>query len=61
MPIQVTLSLNSSNPQMQTNMPDIYACGDCIEQYHLITGKPVYRPLESTAQSPEETYILRGF
>lgn len=37
------------NPQMQTNMSAVYACGDCIEQYHLITGKPVYRPLGSTA------------
>lgn len=34
---------------MQTNIPDIYACGDCIEQFHAVTGKPVYRPLGSTA------------
>ena len=34
---------------MQTSLPDIYACGDCIEQLHLVTGKPVYRPLGSTA------------
>lgn len=34
---------------MQTNLPDIYACGDCIETYSLITGKAVYRPLGSTA------------
>lgn len=37
------------NTRMQTNIPDIYACGDCIEQYHVVTGKPVYRPLGSTA------------
>lgn len=37
------------NRQMQTSIPDIYACGDCIEQYQLITGQPVYRPLGSTA------------
>lgn len=35
--------------RMQTNLPAIYSCGDCIEQFHLITGKPVYRPLGSTA------------
>lgn len=35
--------------RMRTNIPDIYACGDCIEQFHLVTGKPVYRPLGSTA------------
>ncbi len=37
------------NNKMQTSIQDIYACGDCIEQYHLVTGKPVYRPLGSTA------------
>ncbi len=35
--------------RMQTSIPDIYACGDCAETYSLITGKPVYRPLGSTA------------
>jgi NADPH-dependent 2,4-dienoyl-CoA reductase/sulfur reductase-like enzyme/rhodanese-related sulfurtransferase len=37
------------NNKMQTSIEDIYACGDCIEQYHVVTGKPVYRPLGSTA------------
>jgi rhodanese-related sulfurtransferase len=37
------------NEKMETSLPDIYACGDCIEQFHLVTGKPVYRPLGSTA------------
>nr|WP_319489575.1 FAD-dependent oxidoreductase [uncultured Caproiciproducens sp.] len=37
------------NKKMQTSLPDIYACGDCIEQFHAVTGKPVYRPLGSTA------------
>lgn len=35
--------------RMETSEKDIYAAGDCIEQYHLVTGKPVYRPLGSTA------------
>ena len=35
--------------RMQTNIPDVYACGDCAEQFHVVTGKPVYRPLGSTA------------
>ncbi len=34
---------------MRTSEVDIYACGDCIEQFHVVTGKPVYRPLGSTA------------
>ncbi len=37
------------NDQMQTNVQDIFACGDCIETFSAITGKPVYRPLGSTA------------
>ena len=28
------------NRQMQTNLPDIYACGDCIETYDVVTGNP---------------------
>ena len=37
------------NSSMQTSGVNIYACGDCIETYSTITGKPVYRPLGSTA------------
>ncbi|MEI6101728.1 MAG: FAD-dependent oxidoreductase [Eubacteriales bacterium] len=37
------------NERMETNLPDIYACGDCIEETNIITGKPVYCPLGSTA------------
>lgn len=35
--------------RMRTNVEDVYACGDCVETYSVITGKPVYRPLGSTA------------
>ena len=37
------------NTSMQTNLADIYACGDCIETYCSLTGQAVYRPLGSTA------------
>ena len=37
------------NPRMETNVQDIFACGDCVEQFHVVTGKQVYRPLGSTA------------
>ena len=37
------------NERMETNIADIYACGDCTEQFHVVTGKQVYRPLGSTA------------
>ncbi|MDD2897545.1 MAG: FAD-dependent oxidoreductase [Desulfuromonadaceae bacterium] len=32
-----------------TNDPDIFACGDCCETTHLITGNKVHIPLGSTA------------
>lgn len=35
--------------KMQTNVENIYACGDCIETFCTITKKAVYRPLGSTA------------
>lgn len=35
--------------QMKTNLTDISACGDCIETFSAITGKPYYRPLGTTA------------
>ena len=34
---------------MRTSVPDIYACGDCAEQFNIVTNKPIYRPLGSTA------------
>ncbi|MCH3976826.1 MAG: FAD-dependent oxidoreductase [Bacilli bacterium] len=37
------------NDRMETSVADIYAVGDCMEEYHALTGKPVYRPMGSTA------------
>ncbi|MHB8066265.1 MAG: FAD-dependent oxidoreductase [Desulfobaccales bacterium] len=37
------------NQRLQTSDPDIYAGGDCIENLHLLTGKPVYFPSGSLA------------
>jgi NADPH-dependent 2,4-dienoyl-CoA reductase/sulfur reductase-like enzyme len=34
---------------LRTNIPDIYAAGDCAEATHLVTGKKVYIPLGTTA------------
>jgi NADPH-dependent 2,4-dienoyl-CoA reductase/sulfur reductase-like enzyme len=34
---------------MQTNVPFIYAAGDCCESYHRISRKPVYAPLGDIA------------
>jgi NADPH-dependent 2,4-dienoyl-CoA reductase/sulfur reductase-like enzyme/rhodanese-related sulfurtransferase len=35
--------------RMRTSLPDVYACGDCIEVYSVADGSPMYRPLGSTA------------
>ncbi|WP_214894213.1 FAD-dependent oxidoreductase [Exiguobacterium sp. H66] len=37
------------NPQMQTNVKDVYAVGDVAESFSVITGEAIYRPLGSTA------------
>lgn len=37
------------NKLMQTSVSNIYACGDCCEEPHLINGKSVWVPLGSTA------------
>jgi len=37
------------NERLQTSDPAIYAGGDCVECRHLITGRPVFAPLGSTA------------
>jgi NADPH-dependent 2,4-dienoyl-CoA reductase/sulfur reductase-like enzyme len=34
---------------MQTNLGGVYAAGDCIETTHLVTGRPAYIPLGTTA------------
>jgi NADPH-dependent 2,4-dienoyl-CoA reductase/sulfur reductase-like enzyme/rhodanese-related sulfurtransferase len=34
---------------MRTSDPDIYAGGDCVENFNLVTGKPLYAPMGSTA------------
>jgi CoA-dependent NAD(P)H sulfur oxidoreductase len=34
---------------MRTNVDDVYAAGDCAEAFHLVSGKPAYIPLGTTA------------
>jgi NADPH-dependent 2,4-dienoyl-CoA reductase/sulfur reductase-like enzyme len=33
----------------ETNVPDVYAAGDCAEATHVVTGEPAYVPLALTA------------
>jgi NADPH-dependent 2,4-dienoyl-CoA reductase/sulfur reductase-like enzyme len=37
------------SPRLQTSDPHIWACGDCVQMYHLVTGEPTYVPLGTTA------------
>jgi len=37
------------NQAMETNVPDVYAAGDCAETYHRLLERDVYLPLGSTA------------
>jgi len=37
------------NKMMETSIKDIYAAGDCAENINLITGRPVWYPMGSTA------------
>lgn len=63
LPIQVGDSgAISVNKKLQTSVPDIYAVGDVAESYSIITGKPIYRPLGSTANKMGRTIgdILTG-
>ena len=39
----------ATDSTLQTNIPGVYAVGDVAESFHVITGKPTYRPLASTA------------
>lgn len=37
------------NSRMETNIQDIYACGDCVEKVNMVSNTPVWIPLGSTA------------
>jgi len=37
------------SPAMETNIPDVYAAGDCVETRHLLIKGPTYMPLGTTA------------
>jgi NADPH-dependent 2,4-dienoyl-CoA reductase/sulfur reductase-like enzyme len=35
--------------RMETNLPDVFAAGDCVETWHLVLEAPTYLPLGTTA------------
>jgi NADPH-dependent 2,4-dienoyl-CoA reductase/sulfur reductase-like enzyme len=36
-------------PRMETNVPDVFAAGDCVETHHRVLSEPTYLPLGTTA------------
>lgn len=36
-------------PKMETNIQDIYACGDCVQEYNIVSKSPMWMPLGSNA------------
>jgi NADPH-dependent 2,4-dienoyl-CoA reductase/sulfur reductase-like enzyme len=45
----------ATDRQMRTNLPGIYAAGDCAEALNLVTGEADYIPLGSTANKQGRT------
>jgi len=39
----------ATDTRQRTNLPDVYAAGDCADAYHLLTGKKTWIPLGDTA------------
>jgi CoA-dependent NAD(P)H sulfur oxidoreductase len=37
------------DPYMKTNVPDVWAAGDCVETTNLVSGRPTWVPLGDTA------------
>ncbi len=46
------------NPRMETSEECIYAAGDCAENINLLTGKPIWVPLGSTANKMGRTAAI---
>ena len=45
---------------METNIPDIYACGDCVEATLVIDGSKIWMPLGSTANKEGRTAAMNA-
>lgn len=47
-------------PQMETNLQDIYACGDCVEEFNIISEKPMWLPLGANANKEGRTAAMNA-
>jgi len=45
----------ATDSHMRTNLPDVFAAGDCAQAFHLVAEEPDYIPLGSTANKQGRT------
>ena len=48
------------NEKMETNIPDIYACGDCVEEHLVVSGTKIWMPLGSNANKEGRTAAINA-
>lgn len=48
------------NEQMETNIEDIYACGDCVEENLLVTNTKIWMPLGTIANKEGRTAAINA-
>ena len=48
------------NEKMETNIKDIYACGDCVEENLLITNSKIWLPLGTNANKEGRTAAINA-
>lgn len=48
------------NEKMETNIKDIYACGDCVEENLIISGTKIWMPLGSNANKEGRTAAINA-
>ena len=48
------------NEKMETNLADIYACGDCVEENLVVSGTKIWMPLGSNANKEGRTAAINA-
>lgn len=48
------------NEKMETNIKDIYACGDCVEEHLVVSGTKIWLPLGSNANKEGRTAAINA-
>ena len=47
-------------PRMETNIQDIYACGDCVEEFNIVSQKSMWLPLGANANKEGRTAAMNA-